>query len=570
MRCDRNKKLANKSKGGGILLAINNSIPSYNVKLVSSSLYERIDLIIHKNNIKLFVSLVYFPQNIPAGLYLEYTNSLLQFIDINKIENILIIGDFNLAGYKWSAISCDKNLIGFHQSPSIRESANIIYNLMKNLKLNQMNSFINYANNTLDLFLCNNSNKMEIMESIDPLLMIDPAHSAHNIIYPVKNSTNMRKIIHKYNYNLGDYKNLSKEINEFNWFELYNNTKDVNIFLKKFYDLLLISIEKHIPKTIEKQSRFPLYFSIELIKAIINKRVLHYMYKITLSPYFLTEFKNHRTLCKNLKTRDYNNLITKIDKKLLNNPRDLWKYVNSKDNQKGYPKEMYLDNSHSNSESIIADLFSNYFKGFYIDKRLDNYSSQTYTNNILDCIIITSTDIINTIKTLKCNTSSGPDTINPIVVKNCSDAMIEPLFILFSNMLQTGIYPDELKKSFIIPIFKSGDKSDIRNYRPISIINVFSKIFEKILFNKINSFIYEKIISEQHGGIPGKSILSNLTIFNDYVGRAFYDNYKVVVTYLDASKAFDRVVHSLLINKLSQYGIKGMLLEIISSYLSNR
>ena len=144
-----------------------------------------------------------------------------------------------MAGYKWSQINIDKGLIGYHKLPSIRESANHIFNLIKNLKLTQVNNFINYANNTLYLVLLNYSSNINVNESIDPLSKIDEAHSAHNIQLKITQMPYKKKSNLIYDYKAGNYKNISKELMCFNWSEFYENTNDVNKLLEKIYEILL-------------------------------------------------------------------------------------------------------------------------------------------------------------------------------------------------------------------------------------------------------------------------------------------------------------------------------------------
>ena len=138
--------------------------------------------------------------------------------------------------------------------------------------------------------------------------------------------------------------------------------------------------------------------------------------------------------------------------------------------------------------------------------------------------------------------------------------------------IKSGVFPNEWKKTLIHPIHKKGDKSDIANYRGIAILNAMEKVFEKIVHQQLLYFLLPKLDIRQHGFLPGKSTLSNLL---EHVTDLMKNNedkkiYQTDVGYFDASKAFDTVVHSRLIERLKQLGIDGSLLKWFEDYLRNR
>lgn len=144
------------------------------------------------------------------------------------------------------------------------------------------------------------------------------------------------------------------------------------------------------------------------------------------------------------------------------------------------------------------------------------------------------------------------------------------LWILFNLSLSTGIFPSKWKSSIVTPIYKSGNKSHIVNYRPISIQNVMPKILDNIVADKLLTLTKNIIINEQHGFIPGRSALTNLTVFSTYIVNEFENGHQIDVIYTDLRKAFDTVNHDILINKLFSIGITGNMLTWLSSYLRDR
>lgn len=133
-----------------------------------------------------------------------------------------------------------------------------------------------------------------------------------------------------------------------------------------------------------------------------------------------------------------------------------------------------------------------------------------------------------------------------------------------------GLFPESWKVAHVIPIHKDDDKTQCQNYRPISILSCFSKIFESIIYDVIYPHVQPLISIKQHGFVKKKSTLTNLLEYKNYLCRAFAKNTQVDSIYTDFSKAFDKVNHALLYVKLQSMGIHGSLLRWVESYLSNR
>ena len=141
-------------------------------------------------------------------------------------------------------------------------------------------------------------------------------------------------------------------------------------------------------------------------------------------------------------------------------------------------------------------------------------------------------------------------------------------------MYKKGIFPDQWKRANVIPLQKKDKKNVVKNYRPISLLPIFSKIFEKLIFTSLyNYLIGNNLISKKQSGfIKGDSTINQLLSITHTIQSAFdCDPPKEVRSiYLDISKAFDKVWHTGLIFKLKQNGIKGKMLQILSHFLSNR
>jgi hypothetical protein len=146
-------------------------------------------------------------------------------------------------------------------------------------------------------------------------------------------------------------------------------------------------------------------------------------------------------------------------------------------------------------------------------------------------------------------------------------------FVHLVNLsLSEGIFPDELKLARVAPIYKSGDPKLINNYRPISVLPFFSKIFEKIIYSRLITFInkHNLIYRYQFGFRHQYSTLLALVTLVDRIITGISNSEITLGTCLDFSKAFDTVDHKILLKKLEVYGIRGIAHKLIKSYLDNR
>ena len=151
------------------------------------------------------------------------------------------------------------------------------------------------------------------------------------------------------------------------------------------------------------------------------------------------------------------------------------------------------------------------------------------------------------------------------------DAITESLFRIFKNCLKCGIFPDDRKKGIIVPIFKKGAKQNIKNYRPVSLLPICSKIFERIIYDNMLKYFFDNnlITPKQSGFRPGDSYINQLLSITHDIFTSFDNGLEVRRVFLDISKAFDKVWHDGLIYKLKQNRIKDELLCLLIDFLKN-
>ena len=223
----------------------------------------------------------------------------------------------------------------------------------------------------------------------------------------------------------------------------------------------------------------------------------------------------------------------------------------------------------------MGDLLQNQYSSVFSNPNSETKKSPKIDithQDILESIDFSPEDIVKAINEIGTYSTSGEKDIPAIVLKNCKETLAYPIWKMWKESLETGEIPPEFKYQIITPVHKKGSKAIPSNYRPISLTSHLIKIFERVLRIKIVAYLEENNIlcPNQHGFRPGRSCLTQLLKHVDTILRNFLENNSTDSIYLDYAKAFDKVDHTLLLEKLYSYGIRGKIHAWLTSYLRNR
>lgn len=205
-------------------------------------------------------------------------------------------------------------------------------------------------------------------------------------------------------------------------------------------------------------------------------------------------------------------------------------------------------------------------------KDINKYNTLNRVNASIFLRPATAQEVIIQIKELDSGKSCGPDGIPASFIKEHHWMFADLLKDVFNECISSGSFPEVLKVARVTPIFKTGNKTDVNNYRPISVLPIISKILEKLLVSRLAQFLHEHkvLYNYQYGFRTGSSTLTATSELVDDIYNAMDSQKMVGVLFLDLKKAFDTIDHHILLQKLDVCGIRGVANDLIQSYLSGR
>lgn len=561
-------------KGGvAIYVRSNHSVKNINTKKFCVDQHiEACACELSVNNGNLVIVTVY---RSPLGnfqLFLKNLNSLLCYLT-NKGKQIIVCGDFNVDFLKDSDRKNDLEVL--LQSFNLTSVVDFPTRVVQNSSTIIDNIFID-------------QDKFNLI-NINPVKNGLSDHDAQLVtlynIFPYNKIKQSYKVVRQINDST--IKHFRENLEQIDWNEVYQEP-DANLKFNIFHDKFVGIFENSFPKKIVKQNfkkpcKKP-WITRGIRTSCKNKRELYLIARNSRDPETEKHYKKYcyilRKVIKKSKSMCIMSEISTSDNKI----KTIWNVVKRETGQPRTQEEdisIKVNGNLITQKSEVENIFNNHFLNV-VEKIGSSCSLENARLYMEEAIPIQFEDIdisptspyeINKIiNSLKSKGSHGIDGISNNILKACSQQISRILCHICNSSLKQGIFPDRLKFAIVKPLYKKGDKEDVNNYRPISLLTALSKIFEKIMYSRVVSHICKNdILSKcQFGFQKGLSTDHAIYTFTDLIVNSLNNGKRPIGIFCDLSKAFDCVNHEILLDKLNYCGMRGTVLKWFSSYLTKR
>ena len=556
-RRDRSNKV-----GGGVIVYVKNTVNCTIRPDLHVGSLECIWLEIKLNNKKYLYGTFYIPPTSDLQTWRNIEHSI--DLALNCNYDIILTGDFNI------------NQLNNNINDKIGS-------LMTQFSLHQLITEPTYvtehSSSLLDLILVSNPLSVLFTDVGAPLLEQVRYHLPvigllHHSSKPL--TSYKRKI---FLYDKGDFDSYRQQLTDVDWETLFGHN-DVDTIVDIITNTILNIADNTIPNrfiTVHKDSRPWITTSIK--KFIRRKNRIHKKAKHTNSINHWEKYRITRNKCNNLIRMAKNDYFSTISEKIIAESSGSKNWWNLVKRLLGSSKNRSIPPLQTDDD-LICDNFAKceLINDFFSEQSNLDDSNSTVPEPIdplydkLTQLHITETDVEDVLQLLDTTKATGPDLINPRLVREGASILKLPLCLLFNLSLSTCRFPTQWKLANVTPVFKKDNPSKVNNYRPISLISVLGKVMERCIYKHVYNFLLKNSIITPHqsGFTPGDSAINQLLSLTNEFGKALDEGKEIRVVFCDISKAFDRVWHKGLLNKLENIGIQGSLLLWIKNYLTDR
>ena len=357
-----------------------------------------------------------------------------------------------------------------------------------------------------------------------------------------------------------------------------------DIFINKFKALFDSNFPLVKVNHTRKRSPRKAWMTKGLVRSCMHKEKLYKQFKINPTSENRALYVKYKNKLHKLLRKAENNYYENKFDSIKSSTRQTWSLIKTllnNNNNNNILDKIKINNNLSYDKNEIVNEFNKYFVniGPNVAKSCPSICKPEYSRylkgdfvNSFSLFFTTPEEICSVVASMPPKTSVGHDDISMEVIKIATPYIAKPLSIIINNSFSSGNVPAQLKIAKVVPLYKSGDRCVLTNYRPISILPGFSKIFEKLVFNRLMKYLTDKDIlyKYQFGFRPQHDTTLAVIDMVDRITAAIDAKKYSLGIFVDLSKAFDTINHRILLDKLYHYGIRGLAHSWFQSYLHNR
>jgi len=570
------ESLTRKNKsGGGVSIFINSDF-KYSLRQDISCTEKHIESIyleIDRNSVKsdrnIIIGCVYRP---PKASIVDFNESLKSIVDCLSAENkhIYLAGDFNI------------NLLNINNHKPSSDFIEILFSNALFPSINRPTRITQSSATIIDNIFVNNL----INKTVTSGILANPVsdHFPVFCITPIQTKKSKQTFITKRIFSEHNKAKFIGMLNSVNWDSCHAQTECQAAFTI-FYNTYKTCFDQCFPLTKIKlgyKNKKP-WLTEELKEMIKTKNKLYCRYIKSKTPHDklnYSKFKGQlRSVLRRAERSHYDDLFSRHKTNLRKSWNIIKDVINKKQHNNDKHYTLQLDGHETSDPFLVSESFNKYFVNVGPSLAETIPLSDTDPTSFIQHSNLSTmfakptneTEVRNIIRELK-NCAPGPDGIPSSTIKESADIFIHILTHIINLSLSQGVFPNEMKIAEIKPLFKNGNKLLVNNYRPISLLPSFSKIFEKCMASRLVDFISKhNILYKYQFGFRAKhSTNMALNLLIDKITKSFDENKVLIGVALDFRKAFDTIDFTILLAKLQKYGIRGNVYNWFFSYLHGR
>ena len=573
------------SSAGGALLYISNHLSYFPRSDLDDVLYKPKELesvfveVSFSNKPNYIVGCIYKHPGMSVNAFTaEFLSPFLQLVS-KENKSIVLLGDFNI------------NLLNFDNSTEVGtfidtlESYSLLPQVTLPTRITETSQTLidNIFTTSIDRKCVSGNVLHSISDHLPQFFCISSAPFAGN---GCENLLNVYK-----DWSQFQSEEFSRIFHSLDWREILSLEKrNIDTSFDAFLSNVNGLVDRHVPMATltKKQRNKKPWITSEILKQMQIRDFYLRKYLNCKSEesrnFYFSIFKRYRNLVVGLCRRSKAKYFVDYFHQNAKNIRKIWKgvkeIVSLKSSSTSKPISLRIDDIVTSNPDIVANSFNSYFSSVAdkirskipeSDKHFTSFLKHPNLNSIF-LSLVTPEEVQKIIHSMPLSKSSGPNSIPIKILKLVCKEISYPLTELVNLSFSTGQFPSALKLSKVIPIFKKGSPLETSNYRPISLLSNIDKIFEKLMYSRVSSFLEANnvIYSRQFGFRKSYSTTHALISIVERLRRCLDDGNVAIGVFVDLQKAFDTVDHGILCHKLNHYGIRGIANKWFSSYLSSR